>query len=311
MKYNDLRIQNEVLRALHKHYSFTISSTEFIPVGEESLAYKMITTTGERFFVKYCNRKHFIEDISKVNHLLLQLQYLDFVVPPIASSGRTEFEVKNGKVSIYPYIDGSVVDRSNDKFDKELVEKLTTVMAAIHNTTPSISPPLPKENFTNSFTQRLEQILKDTKSGKFEEEVRNLLEQNLRIIEKIINTHNAIADKYRKEKPTFVLTHGDITGLNIIISHFGLKLTDWDDAMFAPAERDINFFVDNPHFSLEKYKTLTGLKEYQPVLREYYGQKWALDSIIGNFESIVKDEKSKSDKSEYIEEIKQYLNFYK
>ena len=106
--------------------------------------------------------------------------------------------------------------------------------------------------------------------------------------------------KYKVNPPEFVLTHGDVTGLNIIKIGGGLKLVDWDGAMFAPKERDYIFFNGNPYFSTP----------HDTELREYYTDTWALDSIIGNFESLLSDGSEKADKNDYIEEIKLYLSYY-
>lgn len=119
-----------------------------------------------------------------------------------------------------------------------------------------------------------------------------------------------MGNKYIVSNPKLVLTHGDITGLNIILSEEGLKLTDWDGACYAPKERDFIFLFDNPNFSLEQYFQLTGEKYYDPLLKEFYNLDWALNSIIGNFENLINTNKSKDDKQECFDEIIEYLSYY-
>lgn len=309
MKYNDLKIQNEVSQAIQNYYGFNVSSIEFIPVGEESYAYAISTDQGQKYFVKYCEQAEVIKNIAIVNSLLIQLRHLPFVVAPIEAHGDTAFNILNGKMYVYAYIEGEVVRMGNGKFNKELVEELTKIMSAIHNSAPSVD--LPEESFRNAFSARFEKLLTLATDGVLESDVKQLLLNNKEVINELIQKHDAISMKYLAEKPRFVLTHGDITGLNLIMSKDGIKLVDWDGAMFAPAERDINFLFDNPHFSIDDYFALTNRSHFEPDLKDYYGQDWALNSIIGNFESILNDGTAKGDKNEYIEEINEYLGYYK
>lgn len=299
MKYNEINIENSVIDTLKNLFGFDLVTHTFIPVGEESYAFSVLLSDENKYFVKYCDKPDIIKNINLVNVLLLQLRHFDFIVPPVEINRTTSFKVGRGKIYIYPYIEGTVVNQGNDKFDKEFVDKLTKIMADIHTATPHISVNLPKEEFTNNYEMRLNQI--PTVSKEDEKTIR-------RLIKKQDNT----ADKYKRMNLNFVLTHGDITGLNIIItSENNIKLVDWDGAMFTPPERDINFLFDNPNFSLDKYLQLSGQTIFNPEIEEYYSRQWALDSIIENFESLLNDGKSKANRDEYIEEIKRYLDKYK
>ena len=264
-----------------------------------------------KYFVKYCDKQNVLENIDCVNELLLQLKQLEFVVPPIVANGQTSYNVRVGKISVYPYIDGTTVHEDNSQFDTDLVEKLTEIMASIHNATPSVSVQIPEENFGNDFLGRFEKIGQAGKDGHFDSDVMTLLTGNERAVRNLISRHNFLARKYEDITPDFVLTHGDITGLNIILSTDGIKLVDWDGAMFCPPERDINFLADNPHFDANRYLTLARRTHYYPELTEYYGQVWSLNSIIGNFESLLRGDKSKGGKRGYIAEFSRYLNYYR
>lgn len=309
MKFNDFNIQNEVTQAFQKYYSFKAISIEFIPVGEVSYAYIVSTDQGSQYFVKYTEQHDVIININRVNKLLTQLRQFPFVVPPVESNYQNSFDVMNGKISVYPYIEGEVIRMGNRKFDQDLVKELTKIMASIHVSETSVD--LPKESFENNFAQRLENLLMLATKGELEEDLRLLLLDNEEVIRDLIIKHNVLSNKYLQIKPRFVLTHGDVTGLNVIRSTDGIKLVDWDNAMFAPAERDINFLFDNQYFSIDEYFALTHQSHFEPELKEYYGQDWSLNSIIGNFESILNQGRAKVDRNEYIEEINEYLDYYK
>ena len=138
-------------------------------------------------------------------------------------------------------------------------------------------------------------------------EVASILESNEILIRKLITEHTKLGDFYKNNKPNLVLTHGDITGRNIILAEDSLKLVDWDGALISPPERDLNFLLDNPYFAVDKYLRKMGMDRYDPKLKEYYGQQWALGSTIGNLENLLKMDLTPEDQAEYIDEAKEYL----
>lgn len=312
MKYGDVTIEKNVLDVLKQTFGFDVVTSTFIPVGEESYAFSVVLNNGNKYFVKYCDKQNIIKSIDMVNNLLLQLKHFDFVVPPFEINGKTSFEVGKGKIYIYPYIEGLVVHMGNKKFDKKLVDTLTEILVNIHSANPQILADLPKEEFENNYGQRLEQILVDKNNNKLDQKAALLLENYEESIRSIIKNQNQVASEYKQKNLGFVLTHGDVTGLNIIVTNQGnIKLVDWDGAMLTPPERDLNFLLDNPNFSLDKYMQLSGHKHFDLQMKEYYGRQWALDSIIENFESLLSGSESKADNNEYLEEIEDYLSFYK
>lgn len=305
MKYEDATIKGKILEGLKENYHLNSSSIRFIPVGEESYCYVVTDKENIKFFVKYCARPKVVKSIDLVNQLLLELGSFDFVVPPVITNGQTSFPLLQGKIYVYPYIDGQVMNIPNEQFSQELVTQLLGIMVKIH--TAKIDVDLPKENFANNFLSEFEQV----KSNAQNSEVKKLLEENEQLIREIIKRHTALGEKYQHSKPEFVLTHGDITGLNIIKTDDGLKLTDWDGAMFAPPERDINFLFDVPNFSIDEYLRRAGKNSIDPQLREYYGLQWSLDSIIDNFGKLTDASLNVKDKADCIEEIEQYIGYYK
>jgi thiamine kinase-like enzyme len=262
MKHNDPTIQNKILPVLQEYYAYTVVSIEFMRVGGESYAYLVITNDNMKYLVKYCDRRNVLENIDCVNELLLQLKKLEFVVPPIVANGQTSYNVGVGKISVYPYIDGTTVQQANSQFDSDLVEKLTEIMASIHNATPSVPVQIPRETFRNDFLERFEKIWQAGNDGKIDSDVMALLTDNERAVRKLIGKYDLLSGKYKDITQDFVLTHGDITGLNIILSMGCIKLVDWDGAMFSPPERDINFLSDNPHFDVNRYLMLTRRTKY-------------------------------------------------
>ena len=312
MKYDNQNTKQSVIDALKKYYRITLKSMDFKPVGEESYSYLAIDFNGNKYFVKYCERANVTKNIDLVNQLLVQLKDFNFVVPPIDVQGKTSFSILTGKIYVYPYIDGEIVTIGNEKFDKDLVDKLLDIIVKIHSSKDKITVRLSVEDFNNDFLTDFERLLtlQTDRGARSNSEAVSILKSNEALIRKLINTHTKLGEYYKKNKPYLVLTHGDITGRNIILSEYGLKLVDWDGAMISPPERDLNFLLDNPHFSVDEYLRKMGMDHYDPKLKEYYGQQWALGSIIGNLENLLTMELTLEDQAEYIDEAKEYLGYY-
>lgn len=310
MKYDNHIIKQNITEGIKKDYGIFVETIDFIPVGEESYSYLVVDKKKNKFFAKFCAKKDVIKNIDRANKLLLKLKHLSFVVPPIEVGGKTSFSVLEGKLYLFPYIKGKVIKMGNHEWGKELVSKITDIMVKIHSSAYLVDFDLPKENFENNFTERLDRLLDLIKVESTEDkEITQLLIKNEILIKKVINQHTELENEYKKSKVEFVLTHGDITGLNIIDTGKVLKLVDWDGAMFAPAERDINFFSSNSHFSVDEYLRKMSKEQYFRELRNYYGQRWCLDSIIGNFETLLSKESKYVDRTESLDEIKEYLSY--
>lgn len=312
MKYDNQNIKQSVVGGLKKYYGIDTNSIVFKPVGEESYSYLAIDKNGEQYFVKYCEKENVTKNIDLVNQLLVQLKEFDFIVPPIEAIGKTSFTVLSGKIYVYPYIDGEIVTIGNEKFEKELVDKLLDIMVKIHSSKDKITVNLPIELFENNFDSDFEKLLAllNDKKNKVDSEVVSVLKTNENLICKLISEHTKLGEYYKNNKPSFVLTHGDITGRNIILVKDSLKLVDWDGAMIAPSERDLNFLLDNSHFSVNEYLNKMGKDSCDPKLKEYYGQQWALGNIIGNLENLLTMKLVPEDRAEYLEEAKEYIGYY-
>ena len=309
MRYEDHVIKQNITKSIKKDYGIFVETIDFIPIGEASYSYLVVDKKKNNYFAKFCAKKDVIKGIDKANELLKKLKHLSFVVPPIEVNGKTSFSMLSGKLYLFPYIKGKVIKIGNHEWGKELVSKITDIMIMIHSSTHLVDFDLPKENFGNNFIERLNELLDSNKTiSAGDEKSRALLIGNKTLITKVIDKHTRLGKKYRKSKVEIVLTHGDLTGLNIIDTGKALKLVDWDGAMLAPAERDINFFSLNPHFSIDEYLRKAGKKQYFKELRDYYSQQWCLDSIIGNFETLLSEKSKYVNRAESLNEIEKYLS---
>jgi len=312
MKYDDKNIKIAVIEGLKKNYSIIPALTEFIPVGEESYTYSVTSSNKSKYFVKYCEKKSIIKNIDSVNKLLTELHNFNFVVPPIISNEETTFKLIKGNIYVYPYIEGEIITVGNEEIEKEVVNQLLEIVVQIHTFKNKMGLNLPVENLKNNFLNDFNKIWEIFINNKnnISVDVVSLLISSEKLVRTLINEQTETGDFYTKNKPNLVLTHGDITGRNIIRATSGLKLVDWDGAMFAPAERDLNFLIDNPNFSLNEYLGKVKVESYDPKLKKYYSLQWAIKSILDNFEKLMTLNLTDSDRKEYIDEAKEYLGYY-
>lgn len=310
MKHDNSKIKQALEKSLSINYQIKAVSTDFIPVGEESYAYKVTASSGKVFFVKYCWKPNIIKTINQVNSFLVGVANKKYVVPPIVSNCNFSFETLEGRMYVYPYIEGDILTIPNEEFGKPLVNEITNIIADVHNININrITTPLPIERFdTKTFIDSYESLVKLTRVQGQNEVFKKLWEKYHERLNNYISNYASQGNNYQKEPPNMVVTHGDITGRNIILAEGGMKLVDWDGVMIAPRERDLIFYLDNPNFAVKNYLHLTQQESYCQDVARYYGQRWAIESILDNFEKLYSAKTKEESVEEYIDEIENYMD---
>ena len=154
--------------------------------------------------------------MQKFNKLLLTLGNLAFIAPPVLLDGKTEVPFKEGYIYAYPFVEGEVYTIRNEEFDKSLVGSLTKMMGEIHKIDVS-NIEIPRESFEYNFGEQYIQIIQDIENGI---EVPEISQDDFKKLNKVIADFEETSKDYRENPPNMVLTHGDITGRNIL----GLKM---------------------------------------------------------------------------------------
>ncbi len=304
MKTDNSSMRHQILAIAFDQYGLNIVNSEFIPIGEESYAYK-INSGDKDFFVKYTENADAIENLSKSKKLFQKLSELDFYVGPISVNGELFFPLGKGIVTVTPFIDGAVVTAPNPEFDQDLIAWTIDVMVQIHLLDVSDCV-LKSESFTNNYKERFNIVLQTVETLPSESKIPVVFDKvKDRIMEKI-SRHNDLVKELTNTPKDFVLTHGDITGLNIMRSGDSAFLLDWDGVRFAPRERDLIFIEHNQYFKPEEYLKRVGRSSYDPRITEYYHLTWALDSMMENLEKILDGQIHENDAQEYLDEIIEY-----
>ena len=117
-------------------------------------------------------------------------------------------------------------------------------------------------------------------SGPFAEPARLLLAARAHEVAERLADHDAMAARIRSSRPAWVVTHGEPHGGNVIRDRAGgLHLVDWDTALLAPRERDLQMVLDEELTGWEEYRAAAGPVELDFDALGLYRRLWALADI--------------------------------
>src|SRR5437763_1625399 len=92
--------------------------------------------------------------------------------------------------------------------------------------------------------------------------------------------HDALAARVRENRAGWVVTHGEPHGGNVIRDPAGGRhLIDWDTAMIAPRERDLQMVLDDDLTGWDEYCAVAGPVELDRDALCLYRRLWALADI--------------------------------
>lgn len=118
--------------------------------------------------------------------------------------------------------------------------------------------------------------------GPYAEPARSLLRRHVVGIRRLLGNYDDLARHALRQPTNWVLTHGEPHSANVLRTHDGLRVIDWDTAMLAPPERDVWMLIPQQgHDLLEgQYLDLTGHRVNRKWL-SLYELWWDLSEIGG------------------------------
>jgi spectinomycin phosphotransferase len=117
-------------------------------------------------------------------------------------------------------------------------------------------------------------------TGPLAEPARALLAARAGEIGERLAAHDAMAERLRATRAGWVVTHGEPHGGNVIRDPAGgLHLIDWDTAMLAPRERDLQMVLDDDLTGWDEYRAAAGPVDLDPDALGFYRRLWALADI--------------------------------
>lgn len=171
---------------------------------------------------------------------------LPFVVAPVRTrDGRVLRRLHTSyALALYPHVGGES-GRFSDELTSAETSELVSMLCALHATGTMISAAgLGSETFALAGQGHLEAAVAESTDaarwrGPYGDRLRRLLLQHGNDIARVLREHDQLTATAGPQAHRFVLTHGEPHPGNVIRTHVGPMLVDWDTTLLAPPERDL------------------------------------------------------------------------
>ncbi len=277
-------------KGLFIDYGLEVSALTFLPLGHDASAfvYRAVATHGE-YFVKV--RTSITNEAALLVPHHLAAQGIGQVVAPLATvSGTLWARVDHYAVIVYPYI-SERTGMMDGMSDRQWVES-GAVMRQVHDARvpADLSRVLRIEGFKpdgSDALRRLDGYLDDHSFAETgQATIATMWHAKRDTILRLLGTAEAMGRRLALAPPLLVLCHADIHTNNVLVlGDEHVWLTDWDETMLAPRERDLMFVIEGigPGFVDERRTRLFfdgyGVIDIDRFALTYYRYAWAIADI--------------------------------
>jgi aminoglycoside phosphotransferase (APT) family kinase protein len=293
------------LRAHLAHaYGIVPAAIADAPRGFVADTYDISSTDGRRYFAKHLPLWADADAVLAGVPVLEELHALgiDSVSHPLRTlAGEPAATLDDRPFFLFDFIAGERgaagdASLSPASFNYDFADYVH-LLARIHAVTPRLRCAVPQEDFTLPWAAEYEALFQRAVSvaepSPDQERLRHLLEQYRSQIDADWSELRSLVDVCRDAGWSPVLTHGDGTGINVIVGDDRrLYLIDWDVPLLAPAERDTWFFLNTDAAAsvfLPLYRR--AFPDYRPnlMLHRYYVLQRFFQDITGYLGPILDD----------------------
>ncbi len=275
-----------IIARLNAHYDLSIHALEFLPVGNDqyAYAYRARGVSGDYFLKLRRGQTRLAALIAP--HELNRLGIAQPVAPMTTSSGDLMASGDDFDLILYPYIIGE--SAWGMRLSPSQARKWGEIMRRIHSAplTDSISQQVPREIFGSKWLATLDRVEAILASGDYSGGIAVQLAQTWREraaeITGCRRRFVEIGAELAADPPPFLLCHADIHTANIIIAaDERIRIVDWDEAVIAPKERDLMFFLLDGHESAfeEAFFQGYGGKDINWLALAYYKYDWVIQEF--------------------------------
>ena len=287
-----------IAAALRAAWGLAPDALDFLPVGNDARAWSYrIETPGNRYFVKL--RRGMPKPAAL--HVPRYLRSLDIqsVVAPLPTQSNGLFAQVNDEFSLilYPYIDGeSAWDMS---LPPAQWHDWGRIMRAIHDAPISsqLAQHIQREAFGIKWLDTIRQIEQIIDAGDYRHDYERAMaaawRENGEAIALCKLRYCALGWQLEMLSPPLHICHADIHRANLIIDADGeIHIVDWDEALLAPPERDLMFFLGDGHAPDQEAAFLTGYGHIKvnAAALAYYRYDWTLQEFADYGERVFLDE---------------------
>lgn len=275
-----------IAAALQRAYGMTVAEINFLPIGNDAAAASFQARAGrDRFFVKLRRGAPNRASLSLAH--FLRHSGIDGVVAPIATaSGALFAELGEYSLVLYPWIDGE--SKWGKPISPRLWREWGAIMRAIHSASPGdrLAAQLPQEQYGKRWLDRLQRVERAVKRQPqphaFASELADRWTQRAAQIAHARERYLRLGASLKARGQALVICHADIHPANIIVDAAdAIHIVDWDEAMRAPKERDLMFFLVDGHGDDAVSAFLDGYGDVQVDQQglAYYRYDWVLQEF--------------------------------
>ena len=285
--------ESSIAAALQAHYRIAVQSLEFLPIGNDARAWVYrIETAGRPYFLKLRQGAP-KRSALYVPHYLQRRGMINAVAPCATDSNQLCAAVDGFSLILYPWIPG--ISAWNLCLSSKQWTEWGAMMRSIHHTaiTEELAELVPCEQFDPKWIMTLDRIHHLVAAGSVQNKIARAMapvwQSKQPQIEEARQRYLALGEQLRAVSPDWVLCHADMHKANIIIDESdAIHIVDWDEAVIAPKERDLMFFVADGHAPEAADAFLRGYGEpnADPIGLAYYRYDWALQEFCDNGERV-------------------------
>ena len=298
-----------LIGALADHWGFDAVSVEYAPVGGGSYHWVVADRDGTRAFVTVddLDWKHWLgntyesafDGLGRAFDTALALRDggLEFVVAPIPTR-RGESLRRLGPrhtVALFPFVAGEAGRFGHyESAERAAVVKM---LAELHRATPAVT------SLANTFVldlpgrPRLETALREVSGtwvgGPFSEPARQALARHASDVVELLALADRLAGDLARRGDTWVVTHGEPHGGNVMQTGDRRLLLDWDTVALGPPERDLWMVLGDGAEEAAIYADATG-HQPDPTALDFFRLAWDLEDLAG-FTHVLRSPHRRSD----------------
>ena len=233
----------EVAAALARDWDLAVTDLRYVPAGFGGYHWSADDADGGRWFVTASDLARYdsFAGLERAMFTAVRLAQagLEFVVAPVlAASGRaTSLAGSRYAITVSPFVDGTP-GRWGDPMTTADRAAVTGMLARLHavrgdpGDVPVRALELPDRGVIDA---SLRERAGSWQTGPYGEPARVLLNEHAASLVKALHTFDELTAEFTASAGELVITHGEPQAGNLIRSHDGLLLIDWDLVRASPA----------------------------------------------------------------------------
>lgn len=289
MKVDNTFDKTELLEHLKTAYALPLRTLTFLPEGEDSYGYIVMSETGGKYFVKVSTS---VPDIClQVASLLRHQCNISGVVAPLETQeGALSILWQDFRVSLFPFIEGKSrwdLWKVGQDFTNTELSQTAALLATIHGSTDAIAfNSLTATKYDLPLRHELHTVLEAPEKipvrNRYQKRLLEAIAQHRSEVLQTLERYDALGHSATARQTPFVITHGDPTPGNLILdTENQLHLIDWDGVCLGPPEKDlVSFTGERFEVVLERYLTE---RQHDVFLHSdifgFYIYEWTLNEI--------------------------------